>query len=289
MRNSDLPKRSWMTRSSFGKISGSPSPASTWRLNKRQAPSSVARLLSRSAIGSGLPSEGWPSVTCKTVGGKAAGCASRHCSRIPIAALSPAHIAVLPWLRGSNQMGNRTDCSTTSQFGPATCEARDGVQCLTVQRSLKAVAGLLPAIGDHPHVKVVADTFGLGATGNERVERLIEHIRQKGGLALSAFQPMIHRRGLVHHHHDGGRRRAADFCLVTQGSPPRVAATATCNNGDLHAANGLNAVRCSARQATRFPHRSSTCSRPFVIFCKARDKARDMQHFCDRGAASYHK
>src|SRR5262249_26208856 len=62
MRNSDLPKRSLRTRSSFGKINGSPSPASTWRLNKRQPPSSVARPLSRSAIGSGLPSEGWPSV-----------------------------------------------------------------------------------------------------------------------------------------------------------------------------------------------------------------------------------
>ena len=189
------------------------------------------------------------------------------------------HIAV----RSGDLLGAGLD--PQGSFG----EARDGVQCLAVQRSLKAVASLLPAIGDHPHVKVVADAFGLGAAGNERVECLIEHIRQKGGLALSAFQPMIHRRGLVHHHHDGGRRRAADFCLVTQGSPPRVAATATCNNGDLHAANGLNAVRCSARQATRFPHRSSTCSRPFVIFCKARDKARDMQHFCDRDAASYHK
>jgi hypothetical protein len=101
---------------------------------------------------------------------------------------------------------------------------------------LKAVAGVLAAIGDHPDVKVVADAVGLGACGDERVERLVEHIRQKGGLALSAFQAMIHRRGLVHHHHDGGRRRAADFCLVTQGLPP-TAATATCNNGDLHAAN----------------------------------------------------
>ena len=43
-----------------------------------------------------------------------------HCSRIEIAALKPAHITVLPWLRGSNQIGNRTDCSITSPFSTTT-------------------------------------------------------------------------------------------------------------------------------------------------------------------------
>jgi hypothetical protein len=56
---------------------------------------------------------------------------------------------------------------------------------------------------------------------------------------------------------------------------PRMSATAACSNGDLHA--GL--------RTQRFPHGSSTRSRPFVIV----GKARDMQHFCDRGAARCHK
>ena len=87
------------------------------------------------------------------------------------------HLAV----RSGDLLGARLD--PQRGFG----KARDRVQCLAVQRSLKAVASLLPAIGDHPDVKVVADAVGLGACGNERVERLVEDIRQKGGLALSAF------------------------------------------------------------------------------------------------------
>src|SRR5262249_57601696 len=137
--------------SSFGKNNGLPSPASTWRLNKRQPPSSVARLLSRSAIGSGLPSEGWPSVTCKTVGGKADGCASRHCLTISVAALRPAHIDVLPWLRGSNQMGNRTDCSTTSPLGPATFLER--VSTRSGASARRGIAGHRPP--SHPPLQPV--------------------------------------------------------------------------------------------------------------------------------------
>jgi hypothetical protein len=63
---------------------------------------------------------------------------------------------------------------------------------------------------------------------------LIEHIRRNGGLALSAFQPMIDRRGPVHRHHDGGRRRAADVRSIIQGSHPNgwrqpgFVTTATC-------------------------------------------------------------
>src|SRR5258708_13958501 len=41
--------------------------------------------------------------------------------------------------------------------------------------------------------------------------RLVEHVRQKGGLALPALQPLIHRRGLIHHHQDGGGRGAVNL------------------------------------------------------------------------------
>jgi len=145
---------------------------------------------------------------------------------------------------------------------------------------LKAVASLLPAIGDHPQRESSRGRLRLGAAGNERVERLIEHIRQKSSLALPAFQAMIHRRGLVHHHHDGGRHARLILLGNSRIAPPRKAATATCNNGDLHAANGLNAaVRCSARQGTRFkdapPDRSSHDRDHFVFF------SRDMQHLCN--------
>ena len=62
----------------------------------------------------------------------------------------------------------------------------------------------------------------------------------------------------------------------------------TCNNGDLHAANGLNAaVRCSARQ-----ERGSRNARPapeFHTIETIRDFSRDMQHLCNRDAAKYHK
>jgi hypothetical protein len=136
-------------------------------------------------------------------------------------------------------------------------------------------------------VKVVADAVGLGACGNERVERLVEHIRQKGGLALSAFQSMIHRRRLVHHHHNGGRRGAADFCLVTQGSPPnawpqpRPVTTAICTPA-------TNFTQCDARTAEKRASSNAFPATEFHTIEAIRDffKARDMPQFCDRG---FHK
>src|SRR5437762_14251404 len=106
------------------------------------------------------------------------------------------------------------------------------MQWLLAQRALKAVAGVLSTVGDHAHVKVVADAVGLGAIGDDGIEGLVEYIRQEGGLALSAVQAMIHRRRLIHHHQDRRRRRAADFGLVTQGPYPcrwpQPAITVTC-------------------------------------------------------------
>src|SRR2546421_3268809 len=51
-------------------------------------------------------------------------------------------------------------------------EARDDAQSLVAQRPLKAVASLIPAVGDHADVKVVADAVGLGAAGDDRIEGL---------------------------------------------------------------------------------------------------------------------
>src|SRR6202035_2463536 len=113
-------------------------------------------------------------------------------------------------------------------------EAGDDVQWLLAQRALKAVAGLiLSAIGDHADVKVVADAIGLRAIGDDGIERLVENIRQEGGLALSAVQALIHRRRLIHHHQDRRRRRTADFGLITQLCPLQMAASAAGYNRGL--------------------------------------------------------
>jgi len=65
-----------------------------------------------------------------------------------------------------------------------------------------------------------------------------------------------------------------------------MAATAACNNGDLHAGNELYAMRCAARKK-----RASSNAFPATEFHTIeaiRDffKARDMPQFCDRG---FHK
>src|SRR5262249_45836786 len=56
-------------------------------------------------------------------------------------------------------------------------EAGDGMQRLAVPCALKAVASLLPAIGDHAPIEVIADALRPGAVGDDRIERLFEHIR----------------------------------------------------------------------------------------------------------------
>ncbi len=94
------------------------------------------------------------------------------------------------------------------------------MQRLLAQRALKAVACVLSTIGDHAHMKVVADAVGLRTIGDDGIEGLVEDIRQEGGLALSAVQAMIHRRRLIHDHQDRRRRRTADFSLVTQRPHP---------------------------------------------------------------------
>src|SRR5438876_2895807 len=115
-------------------------------------------------------------------------------------------------------------------------EAGDDMQCLLAQRALKAVASVLSTVGDHAHMKVVADAVGLGAVGDDGIEGLVEYIRQEGGLALSAVQAMIHRRRLIHHHQDRRRRRTADFGWVTQGPYPcRWPQPAAGDNCDLRA------------------------------------------------------
>jgi len=79
------------------------------------------------------------------------------------------------------------------------------MQPVAFQLTAKTVAGIFAPVGDDPDVKVVAHPVGLGTTGDDRVEGFIEHISEESGLALSAFQSLTHRRGLVHHHHDGRR------------------------------------------------------------------------------------
>src|SRR6266700_45178 len=128
------------------------------------------------------------------------------------------------------------------------------MQRLLTQRALKAVARVLSTVGDHADMKVVADAVSLGAVGDDGIERLVEHIRQKGGLALSAVQAMIHRRRLIHYHQDRRRRRAADFGLVTQRPHP-------CPCSRLRQVTFVTLrprEKADAMQATSFP-RAATC------------------------------
>jgi len=127
-------------------ISGSPSPASTWRLNKRQAPSSVADFESIAWAPDCRRTDGRRS-RARPWADRRTGGASRHSPGSRFAALSPAHIASAVAARLEPDGKSHRLLLPHSPLGPATflarvstrrgasAEARDGVQCLAVQRS----------------------------------------------------------------------------------------------------------------------------------------------------------
>ena len=152
-------------------------------------------------------------------------------------------------------------------------QAGDDVQWLFAQHALKPVGGVLCAVGDHADMKVVADAVRLGAIGDDGIERLVEHVRQEGGLALSAVQAMIHRRRLIHHHQDRRRRGAADFGLVTQGPYPcRWPQPAARDNRDLRAraAAAIVATPSPKRAEQRVIGAAVPFDRGHFYFCTGR-------------------
>ncbi|MNQ96459.1 hypothetical protein D3C85_1120650 [compost metagenome] len=75
------------------------------------------------------------------------------------------------------------------------------------------------AIGHNTHVKVVPNTVGFRAVGDERVDRLIHHISHEVGLRFSVRHRIIHRAGLVDNKENARGIVAADFSGISQNCP----------------------------------------------------------------------
>src|SRR5262249_7997144 len=85
-------------------------------------------------------------------------------------------------------------------------DSRDWMQHIATQRTLKSVASVEPAVSHHANGEIVANSVGLRTVRNNRVEGLVEHVRQEARFGLPTFQPMADGCGLINHHQYGSWR-----------------------------------------------------------------------------------